>query len=265
MVSYVFIQSWGNVRLLLLAPCAGPSGGEDEAGKPSGGRRKGDPRHGRRVAPGRRRPHQSEGLSRQFGNAAGLLRAAASALNPPPPKRRWAKHPCWQRAERTRQIPLPETGEHPPCARLRCANRAYKSEFAPRGQRWAALNAQRQPTRAVPAPHCVPNDTPNGTPKRAPCAGPSGGEDEAGKPSGGRRKGDPRHGRRVAPGRRRPHQSEGLSRQFGNAAGLLRAAASALNPPPPKRRWAKHPCWQRAERTRQIPLPETGERPITLR
>ena len=63
-----------NVRLLLLAPCAGPSGGEDEAGKPSGGRRKGDPRHGRRVAPGRCRSLQSEELSRQFGKAVGSSR-----------------------------------------------------------------------------------------------------------------------------------------------------------------------------------------------
>jgi len=93
-------------------------------------------------------------------------------------------------------------------------------------------------------------DTPcaEGTPQCAPSAGPSGGGNEAGKPSGGRRKGDPRQGRRVAPGRRRSHQSEGLSRQFGKAVGLLRAAASALNPPPSNRRWAIRHGRPRAER-----------------
>ena len=81
--------------------------------------------------------------------AAGLLRTAASVLNPPPPNRRWAKHSCRQRAERPKQNPLPKTSGHPSCSRLRCANRADKSEFPARGKRWASLNAQRQPTRAV--------------------------------------------------------------------------------------------------------------------
>ena len=153
------------------SPSAGPSGGGSRAGKPSGRRRKGDPRQGRRVAPGRCRSLQSEELSRQFGKAVGSSRgqigvwtgliipapiwregkdspsglrshgwrSAASALNPPPPSGRWAKHRCRHRAERPKQNPLPKTSDHPPCARLRCANRAYKSEFPARGKRWASL------------------------------------------------------------------------------------------------------------------------------
>ena len=156
----------------------------------------------------------------------GIAKGAARPPWPAPAQRRSAKHESRSRAERPPPAPFNPLGKYP------------------RGKRWASLNAQRQPTRPVPPTRRVPK----ATPQCAPSAGPSAGGVEAGKPSGGRRKGDPRHGRRVAPGRRRSHQSEGLSRQFGKAVGLLRAAASALNPPPPNGRWAIRHGRPRAER-----------------
>ena len=142
--------------------------------------------------------------------------------NPAPPPR-----------ERGRQPPRGRNNSRPEA----CAARLSRAALAPTkqtswlGKPWVARRAQRQPTRAVAATRRQPK----ATPQCAPSAGPSGGGNEAGKPSGGLRKGDPRHGRRVAPGRRRSHQSEGRSRQFGRhpRPGVEGAWPYAPSPPPP--------------------------------
>ena len=72
----------------------------------------------------------------------GIAKGAARPPWPAPAQRRSAKHESRSRAERPPPAPFNPLGKYP------------------RGKRWASLNAQRQPTRAVAATRRVPKATP---------------------------------------------------------------------------------------------------------